>query len=744
MADTEVPVSVNPKSAIRTAERIAARLAAKAVVGTLVTDIVVRNEVVSVLPAGQVAFAMAFLPGELPRGQRIAAAVGVGAVDAQTDVKATHADGSARHALVTIARPELAAGQEMKVRLKATRAMEAKPVNLGAAVKALKNAEVKLEVTQPAGMAGTYVADVKVLVAEALRTAPDYWMRGPQASQLRVMWYPRPAKESSLRVPIDVTVWANGDVTLDVSFNNDIAMMKPTVYHGTVHYVASAMLDGEEVLPPTPVQHGQYQCWHRKLHKATAVSGWVGHRDSLNVVIPMSRLAATKVILDIDPALTLPAKVLTEYGAARANNPNWMRPLWNNGIEPYMPNGGDRRDIGPVPGPHSTWARTGDLRVALVARGWAEAGRAPVWNYWDETRKCPLGMKHYRNLWVHTSQAAEWRDPSSPLCEGVIQPRKARTGSIEEGAVWATDSAHPPATSFFPYAVTGERWIYDDLMAQAASTLVSYWQNERGNSPNYLNGDKDIFFRCQGKMHPNASPELRASVWSLRTISDASFVAVDGSVERAWTESIIDKNMKAVRAAIPLMEADFGSFKGWWLGNWGYGSYEMGPFQQEYMAHVLIQTARRGQATDDVKHILDWMFDNYFLGSFEQGSDFNWREALATRLAIAGVPSQPNSVHTSWAAVQADLIARGHNWRDTGPPPNAPYRFEGNYSILRLSTFGVGHRWYSDPAGGNKPSFVERIEAHSKTLLGAVPKMPYIELEAASGQQTFIYSKRGS
>src|SRR3954453_24044109 len=70
-----------------------------------------QNNTDSAQKPGEVTFGQVFRQGDLDPGKHLTAIIGGREVPVQMDVKATHSDGSVRHAILTIEQPGLAAGE---------------------------------------------------------------------------------------------------------------------------------------------------------------------------------------------------------------------------------------------------------------------------------------------------------------------------------------------------------------------------------------------------------------------------------------------------------------------------------------------------------------------------------------------------------------------------------------------------------------------------------------------------------
>ncbi len=332
----------------------------------------------------------------------------------QVDVKTTHEDGSARMAVLSVQRPDLAAGAVAEVALLAhpeggTAAGAGPAIDLG---DALRGRSFTVDIA----VAGR--ADVQVDVLAALRDAlaggtASVWQRGELATNARV----EVPLEGSQRLVFDVTAYRSGGLSVDAQFNNDRAT---EASGGRIAYEAVVRMDGREIARAA-VDQGQYQNWHRKF-SSNGTDGGQGLGDPdggggwLNIRHDVAKLAAIGVVADYDLSLRPPEGLLGGYGAAVAD-PGWGDPLASNGVTRYMPVTGGRPDIGFTTQANTAWLLTGDARAAAYAMGQAEAAGAVPWHFWDAGNGTWLSTDNYPRLWTDPRGGAG--RPAGPASTGL-------------------------------------------------------------------------------------------------------------------------------------------------------------------------------------------------------------------------------------------------------------------------------------------------------------------------------------
>ncbi|MBO1076760.1 carbohydrate-binding domain-containing protein, partial [Roseomonas marmotae] len=470
------------------------------------------------------------------------------------------------------------------------------------------------------------------------------WQDGPLASQARVEM----TLEGSQRLIFDVTAFKDGTLSVDAQFNNDRAM---EATGGRANYGVTVTMDGQ-VLAKETVSQGQYENWHRSFQLdeqnggqglGDAQSGW------LNIRHDIAHLQQTGAVANYDLGLKVSEAVLSDLGNT-IGAPGWDAPLAANGVTQYMPGTGGRGDIGFTTFGNTTWLLSQDARAAEYALGQAEAASAIPWHHWDARNDSWLSTDDYPRLWTD-GRGGQGR-PGDASSGSLVQFNDGQSG-------WVLDSSHQPDLSFVPYLLTGERWILDNLNAQASWNILAHWPEERSMAEDLVvNGN-----------------QVRGAAWSLRQIDNAAFAAPDGSAEKAYFTAASESNWKWLVSQIPTWTEQQGEAHGWVPGVYGTAG-ALPPWQQDYFASTAIAAAERGNA--DALTLLDWM-SNFLIGRFQHEADGLPQHDGAAYL-IANSDPVTGEIYKTWAEIGAQTQARGwsngEGWAHT----------DGNYAQLALAT----------------------------------------------------------
>lgn len=119
------------------------------------------------------------------------------------------------------------------------------------------------------------------------------------------------------------------------------------------------------------------------------------------------------------------------------------------GVRAYMPNTGERPDIGPVTEPQAKFITTADQGALELLMSQAEAAGTMPWHIRDERQAAPFDFRAYPNAtWYPSSNAG------SPYIRGTDSPV-------------TLDSAHQPALAYLPFLLTEDPYYLEELQFQA-------------------------------------------------------------------------------------------------------------------------------------------------------------------------------------------------------------------------------------------------------------------------------------
>ncbi|MFC0406673.1 carbohydrate-binding domain-containing protein [Roseomonas elaeocarpi] len=591
------------------------------------------------LEAGVATFGQVFAQGEVGNGSHLTASIGGVDVAVQMDVKTRWADGSVKQAVVSVARPDLQAGSSAEVVLNAAAgANQAAAVDMNSV---LANHSFAVDLT--GGSSPVHVDVLDVLRTALANGTADFWQQGELATQARVSV----DLPGSQRLVFDVTAYKGGGMSVEAQFNNDAAMITDG---GRASCNVQVTMDGH-VAANESVSQGLYQNWHQSFD--TGVDGGQGTGSPeagwLNIHQDISHLADTGAVAQYDLSTPIPEADLAALGTAAAAA-GTDTPLAVNGVTQYMPGTGGRADIGFTTETNTTWLITQDARAAAYALDQAETASSVPWNMWDAANGKWLSADDYPKLWT---------DPRG----GTGAAGDANSGSLTQQSDgdtgWNLDSAHQPDLSYVPYLMTGERWMLDNLQAQAAWNVESVWTAQRGDDGMLVVQDNQV----------------RGAAWSLRQIDEAAYASPDGSAEKAYFTEVSNANWSWLVSKIPEWTAQQGEAHGYLPGEYGAAG-ALPPWQQDYFASTAIAAASQGNA--DALTFLKWEA-NFLVGRFTHAAE-GFAEHDGAAYLIANADATTGTPYTTWAEIGAQTVARGWSNGDGWE------QSQGDYPQLALAT----------------------------------------------------------
>ncbi|APZ43480.1 hypothetical protein [Acidihalobacter ferrooxydans] len=579
-------------------------------------------------------FGTVFAPNALRKPMDVTARLGTGVVPVQIDPKTHYPDGSIRFSVVTVQAAPLAP-QAIKtlelIRKPASPVREASAVSVGPV---LRNYDPRVVLTFYS-VNGKKLASPKRMRIDLLslyqhaRAKADDWRRGPLATEIRLQHHVL----SSLRLVADVTAYANGALSADIQFCNDIAMSPKG---GTLVYSARLLVNGKTVYDSGRVTQYQYQTWHSVWHSA----GW----PPINVVHDVPRLAALEAIPNYQTLYGLPAEGLRgELKSLRGKG--WGKPLANNGVTQYMPMTGGRPDIGPVTGGNAIWLITQNPVAAAFALGQADAAGAVPWHFYLPSKGHYLTTLDYPDMW------ADPRGGPYSYTTGLTQPYRYSDG-------WHPGKAHMPSLAYIPYLLTGRRYYLDQLNAEALYAILGQWPSPRQNGKGILVG---------------TGAQVRGAAWSLREVAYAAWANPADSYFGRYFRKILLNNVHYMEQRIPEWTRAEGEAYGYVPGTYGH-SGAMAPWQQDFFATTMATIARLG--IPGAKRVLQWQ-THFLAGSLQPQKGWNPRDGIAYNLFVYNPKTKQQ--YKTWAKIrkvtEAMGQANGNGWKHS----------RGYYGMVRLA-----------------------------------------------------------
>lgn len=527
---------------------LACLLFATAATAAPVTDVRLQNTGTAPQASVPITFGQVFAVGDIKKSDVLTGSLAGAAVPLQMDVKATHADGSVRHAIISAIVPKLPTGTTpMQIATGGT-ASTAAPANF-------RDAGATASVTLT-------IAGVKYTasLADALSSTPMPWLAGPVVAEVfadaplknasgavhplltvkyGVRWYPE-AKIARIEVVVENTkTTANG----------------PQVKHA--NYDAAITINDKQVYAKSDVAHLAFTRWSRVF--------WTGPTPAVHVRHNTAYVMASKAVPNYDAALigNMSAAGIASMKAAQDAN----KDLFQTGVAAsYMPTTGGRPDIGLLPGWHVMCLLQMSPEACELSRtqdelmgGWDAHKRdtatgQPI-RYMDYPKSTGFsGSEYYAITGVKPGKPTVVTVQGHKLRPGMrvfflnvggvnINYRDVLIGAVTadtfeavdldttgqtytsggSAIVWnpnVIDVSHVPSIGYLTYLLTGDKFFLEEMQFYVAFASTG----EQGT----------------GLFHGG---QLRAQAWGIRGLAQAAYITPDGDPMKAYFTTRLNANL---------------------------------------------------------------------------------------------------------------------------------------------------------------------------------------------------------
>ena len=570
----------------------------------VITDIKLESTAVAGKPQSNVPFTIgqAFARGDvLPSNALVGKLADGTVVPLQIDVKATHPDGSVRHAVISAIVPTLAVGDSRTLSIGKKGALSAVPTAATPAsiLAAGFTSTVSVKLNNQ-----TYSASADDLLK---KTAFKTWLAGTVANEWLV-WAPLRTAAGVAHPHLTARFairWYSAikKARVDVTIENDWAYV-PGPQNYT--YDAQVLVGGQKVYDKPTLTHIQHTRWRKVF--------WWGETPQLHIRHNTRYLINSRAVPNYDQSV-----VIAEEGLAYLKD-NWT----GSSIEPmgiglalaYMPTTGGRRDIGLLPAWSAMYLLSMDKRAKEVMLGTADLAGSFSTHYRDERTDRPVSLVDYPYMTRLGRQTDTW-NPKTGKYESF--PDCATPGQCD--TPYEPDTSHQPAFAYLPYLVTGDYYYLEELQ------FWTMW-NLMNDNPNYRENIK-------GLLHPD---QIRGQAWSLRTLAEAAYITPDADSMKAQLNTFLSTNLdwyntnytnNAAANALGVLTNGYA---------YSYASYTgIAPWQDDFFTAAVGHTAELGFTK--AAALLAWK--SKFPIARMIGAGACWIDASIYAVVIRDTPTSP-------------------------------------------------------------------------------------------------------
>ena len=437
----------------------------------MITTVTLTNLTTTTLTNVPTTFGHVFKRGDIPAGSTVIAQDSSGnPVTLQVDKKATHADGSLRHAILTTKLSTLGAGSSQPITLvKQTDGETQPPVSLASLLATLFDAQVSLNVAGVDG--GVFTASARTLLQT---TPPKSWLLGPEVSEWIVGGPVKAAaggEHPHLGAYFHVRAYAGtpiNRVRVDVVIeNNWNRVARPSDFT----YDVALNVGGSPVYSQSALTHFTRARWHKTF--------WWGSEPGLYVAHDKTYLQDSRAVskyMDVTP----PETVL-------AGSRSSINPMEIGDNRSYMASTGENGMIGPQPEWVSLYLVSMDRRAYIASLRNADGGSTYSSHYRDEATGYPATTDNHPNMQINNNTTT-W------------VPAVLSTSPHQ----WDID--HQPALAYVPYLISGDYYYLEELQ---------FWT------------EANMFSVSPGTRQSMIGLQVRGQAWSLRTLGQAAYITPD-------------------------------------------------------------------------------------------------------------------------------------------------------------------------------------------------------------------------
>lgn len=476
----------------------AALMAASAAAAGAITDVRFQNTgaAQSNVP---VTFGQVFAAGDVKKTDVLAGTLEGAKVPLQTDVKATYADGSVRHAIISAIVPKLAAGATGTMTLDAGGTAAA---NTTTSVSLLADGFTASVSTTIAGVKYTASADQLIKVGTKAT-----WLAGAVANEWHVsaplttaagVTHPHLQARFAVRYYSAVKK-ARVDVTIENAWAYEPGPQNVT-------YDAEIVVGGKSVYTKAALTHFHHARWRK-------IFWWGGDAPAVSVQTNTQYLISSRAVPNYDQSVKPSDAQLGRYGAVK------VEPMQLGLSNSYMPMTGGNDGIGILPAWSAAYVLSMDDRARNAMLATAEGAGSYSMHFRDKNTDRPVSLVNYPYMTQYGNYGDTWNPTTNKM--------EAFPGCGGDCATpYTHDIPHQPGMAYLPYVVTGDYFYLEEMQFWAMFDTFA-------SNPGYRENIKGLL----------TSEQLRGQAWALRTIAQAAAFTPDADPLKSQLVGFVNNNL---------------------------------------------------------------------------------------------------------------------------------------------------------------------------------------------------------
>lgn len=536
-----------------------------------------------------------FAPGDIPAGKSLSASLAAPAahgasenVPIQVDAKATHSDGSMRHAVLTLESAS-SAGVEQSITLAPSAAAPGASILPAALMATPYDAAATLEES-----GAVYSASARAALQSAMDAGKvQAWLAGPLVSEWLVAAPFRKATGEShphLTARFAIRAYAGmAAVRTDLTVENGWAFEpQPRGFA----YSITVAVNGEPVYAKTGLKHTHHARWRKVF--------WSGGPLGLEAVPDREYWFSTRSLPNYDRSIKVSEAALAGMAPA-------FEPMSNGNWTAAMPGTGAHDDIGPLPRSAALYLISQDPRARENVLANGAAGGSYQIHFRDKAKDLPVSIDDYPYM-TRLGNPGDTRNPATGKYESFPEV----TDGLE---AYEPDDAHQPSIAYLPYMMTGDHFFLEEMMFWAGWNLLS------GN-PGYRDGKKGLLKWAQ----------VRGQAWAMRSLGEAAYLVPDAHPLKAYFIEKLRNNLAWYTERYTGAGAAAVNALGWLDagGAIAYSPNGIAPWQDDFFTWTLGHLAALGFA--EARPLMQWK--GRFVTGRMMDPGFCWTNAAAYSLQV--------------------------------------------------------------------------------------------------------------
>lgn len=484
-------------------------------IGAVVTDFTI----VSTSPTDQTgvpfSFGQPFKESDLKPGDFLVGKIaGEADLPLQFNVKATHPNGSVRHAIISGYLPGLAAGTSKTIAMaRSSTGVSTVPKPAASLVGGNFSLQLALNIAGVAWTSSGFNTIMADLPLSANLFGGDivnsYFFKAPLKN-------PSGAEHPFLEVSYEVRRFVGAenrfDFDLIVEQSRSFVDASDIAYTGSFNVNFIKRMDIANAAGNGPLLHTPAANWKR--------SFWFNNDNPVHIKHNVAYLIATKQIPNYDPRVVVPEATLASY-PPELSKPEFH--MMGEGLFARDFSGtGGRADIGLAPGWYVAALLSQDKRAKDLMLKLADCSGG-----WPIHRRNELGGPSSGQITdvVHFPRVTQ--DGTNGDSKNADTGMYEKFGRITTTSQLAPDQSHPPAMAYIPYLLTGRHYYLDELNCWSMWAITS---STPGLS--YRASEKGLVKHLQ----------VRGQGWSFRGLAQSAAVTPDSHPKKQIFNYLVQTN----------------------------------------------------------------------------------------------------------------------------------------------------------------------------------------------------------